>query len=89
MPEISIPQQLVDLQRATDAAQEAVRQHHRASGPVLEWTPEQRAEGNRLQDEWRRLAVELQEGIEAGGQEPGNGYEYRRALRAAARGDDA
>jgi hypothetical protein len=87
MPEISIPQHLADLQRATDAAQEAVRAHHRSvQKPVLEWTPEEQAESDRLQDEWKAKAAELQEGIEADGQEVGDGYNYRRALRAAARG---
>lgn len=88
MPEISIPQHLADLQQATDAAQEAVRVHHRGVGrPVLEWTPEEQAESDRLQAEWRKVAVELQAAVEAEGQEVGNSYEWRRALRDAARGE--
>ncbi|WP_405769364.1 hypothetical protein OG539_32940 [Actinacidiphila glaucinigra] len=86
MSAISIPQHLVDLQRAADAAQDAVRQHHRANGPVLDWDADTRAEGNRLQDGWRERAAELQAAIEEHGQEPGQGYEYRQALRKAARG---
>ncbi|MDX3353874.1 hypothetical protein PV703_11250 [Streptomyces sp. ME01-24h] len=87
MPEIEIPQHIVDLQLATDAAQEVVRAHHRSVGrPVLEWTPEEQAESERLQEAWKAKAAELQDAIEEHGQEVGNSYDWRRALRTAARG---
>jgi hypothetical protein len=89
MPEIEIPPALADLQRAVDAAQAAVRQHHRGVGrPVLEWTGEERAEADRLEAAWKTAAAELQAAIEADGQEVGQAYEYRRALRKAAYGED-
>jgi hypothetical protein len=49
MADITVPESLADLQRSFDAARKAVRDHHRATGPVLEWTTEQRAEGDALQ----------------------------------------
>lgn len=52
MAAITIPDPLADLQRSFDAARKAVRDHHRASGPVLESTEEKRAEGDRLQAKW-------------------------------------
>lgn len=89
MPEITIPPALAVLQRAVDAAQAAVRQHHRGVGrPVLEWTPDERAESDQLEAAWEQAAAELQAAIEEQGAEVGQSYEYRRALRKAAYGDD-
>ncbi|MDX2814243.1 hypothetical protein PV410_17020 [Streptomyces sp. PA03-5A] len=89
MPEITIPQNLVALQRAVDAARAAVRERHRACGPVLGWDAETRADGIRLQDAWRQAAEALQAAVEEDGREIGDSYKYRIALRAAPRdGED-
>lgn len=89
MPEIETPPALAVLQRAVDAAQAAVRQHHRGVGrPVLEWTPQERDESDQLEAAWKAAAAELQAAIEAEGAEVGQSYDYRRALRKAAYGED-
>ncbi|MFJ4847525.1 hypothetical protein [Streptomyces sp. NPDC088733] len=89
MADITISDALAELQRASDAAREAVGAHHRAVGtPVLEWSDEERAEGDRLQVVRKEAAAALQAAIEADGQEVGNSYDFRRALRKAAYGQD-
>lgn len=86
---MSVPDSLADLQRSFDAARRAVREHHRATGPVLEWTEEQRAEGDRLHAAWVEAAAELRAAVEESGLEAEHGaYELGRALRKAAYGDD-
>ncbi|MFJ4990082.1 hypothetical protein ACIP9H_40580 [Streptomyces sp. NPDC088732] len=88
MADITIPETLAELQRTSDAAREAVAAHQRSiDRHVLEWTDAERAEGDRLQAAREAAAAELQAAIEADGQEVGQSYEYRRALRKAAYGE--
>ncbi|MDX3074636.1 hypothetical protein [Streptomyces sp. MI02-7b] len=89
MADITISDTLAELQRASDAAREAVGAYHRSVGrPVLEWTDEECAEGERLQAVRQEAAAALQAAIEEDGQEVGQAYEFRRALRRAAYGED-
>lgn len=85
MADHSIPPTLTELQRSVDAAREAVHAHQRGiDRPVLEWTPDERAEADRLHASWVEAATELQAAIEADGREVGDSYAFRRSLRAAA-----
>jgi hypothetical protein len=89
MADMTVPDSLADLQRSFDAARKAVREHHRATGPVLEWTDEQRAEGDRQQAAWVQVATELRAAVADFGLEAEHGaYKLGRALRKAAYGDD-
>jgi hypothetical protein len=85
---IDIPAALADLQRTATAAFEAIGAYEEQVGkPSLEWSDEERA---RLAELWvvtNAAADALRAGIDASGLEQGDGYEFQRALKAAARGE--
>jgi hypothetical protein len=85
---IDIPPALADLQRTATAAFEAISAYEDQVGkPSLEWSDEERAH---LADLWavtNSAADALRAGIDASGLEQGDGYEFQRALKAAARGE--
>ncbi|WP_132124933.1 hypothetical protein [Actinocrispum wychmicini] len=85
MPDIHLPEALIELQRRVFAARLALAEHVRANGPVRDWSQETLAEGALLQQELERLEGELRQATEESGliREHG-GRTTRLALIAAA-----
>jgi hypothetical protein len=83
---IVIPPALADLQRtATDTFETISAYEEQVAKPALEWSDEERA---RLAELWaatNAAADALRAAIDASGLEQGDGYEFQRALKAAAR----
>lgn len=81
-----IPPALADLQRSATAAFGAISTYEeQVAKPSLEWSDEERA---RLADLWavtNAAADALRAGLDASGLEQGDGYEFQRALKQAAR----
>jgi hypothetical protein len=86
MSDIEIPAHLADLERRAATARAAVGVYDREVGkPAAEWTAEER---ERLAELWAaatEAAGVLRAAIDASGMELGNGFEFQKALKAAAR----
>jgi hypothetical protein len=85
---IDIPADLADLQRTATAAFEAISAYEeQVAKPSLEWSDEERAHLAGLWAATNAAADALRAAIDASGLEQGDGYEFQRALKAAARGE--
>ena len=89
MADIEIPPHLADLQRAANEAFAAIAAYQREVGlPALEWSDEQNAHLTSLWAVTNAAADSLRAAVDEAGLEKGNGYNYQRALKAAARGSE-
>jgi hypothetical protein len=85
---IDIPPALADLQRSATATFEAISAYEeQVAKPSLEWSDEERAHLAELWLLTNAAADALRAGIDASGLEQGDGYEFQRALKAAAQGE--
>jgi hypothetical protein len=90
MSDIEIPPHLAELERRAAAARAAVGVYEREVGKsALEWSGEERARLAELWAEATEAADALRAAIDASGMERGNGFEFQRALKQAARELDA
>jgi hypothetical protein len=86
MSDIEIPPEMAALQREATAAFEAIGAYDRQVGkPALDWTAEEQQQLVELSAASIVAADALRAAIDASGMERGNGYEFQRALKAAAR----
>jgi hypothetical protein len=86
MSDIEIPGEMAELQRRATAALAAVGAYDREVGkPAAEWTDEESARLAELWAEATEAAGALRAAIDASGMELGNGFEFQRALKQAAR----